>query len=74
MRMRSSTRNPTCAHIPRSDSCKRRLHKKLMPTFCILLAWGFRLARSPSRCTCGDRNWGQRRLVQERRALTFGEE
>ena len=72
MRMRSSTRDPTCAHIPRCDGCKRRLHKTLKPTFCILLAWDFRLARS--RCTCGDRNWGQRGLVQERRARTFGEE
>ena len=72
MMMRSSTRDPTCAHIPRCDSCKRRLHKTLKPTFCILLAWGFRLARS--RCTCGDRGGGQRGLVQERRARTFGEE
>ena len=72
MRMRSSTRDTTCAHIRRCESCKRRLQTKLKPTFCIVLAWGFRLARS--RCTCGDRNWGQRGLVQERRARTFVEE
>ena len=52
-RIGSSISDSTCVHIARCESCKRRLHKKLKPTFCILLAWDFRLARS--RCTCGDR-------------------
>ena len=40
MRMRSSTRDSTCAHIPRCESCKRWLQKKLKPTSCSLIAWG----------------------------------